>query len=994
MQKSNSFETALSNLNAAQLEAVNNFQGPMMVIAGPGTGKTQLLTTRISKICSDRTIANPSNILCLTYTDSAAKEMHARLTQWMGDEAYQVSIHTFHAFCNRVIQDNEFLFPFQNGKPISKIESIELWSEVLESLPAGHRLVSFKSDPFKNSERLIQFYDLLQKESITDLEMIRTIDKELEALKNSTTKASKTNAEALLNSRAASELIPLFKNKMLQRGYYTFYDMLHSVVCLLETDDDMRAEFQERYQYILVDEFQDSNSIQNKLLFLLTKNVESPNIMVVGDDDQSIYRFQGANIRNLKEYYEQFKNDLKIVVLTENYRSTQLILNAAMHLISNSTQSIRSIINSVEKRLISKSPNKTDIPISVGKYVSVEHEYIGVANRIKEQLNNNISPSEIAVLYKEHKCGLRLVPYLQHLNIPYVLSREENMLTLPVIKNAVQIINYVCNEIDAPFSGTSDLYEILHQETFELDAIELCECVVQVKKRYSERSSLRKALTDKTWINSLNSKSINRIAAASDLIEILVRAAVTESPQQWMHRWISTLQPYKRTSNESELDRAEVIKAWMNWLEAEITRTGITKMGELRDLLEKYILFNVPIPVTRILGGSEGVKLMTCHNAKGMEFGHVYMINLSNNLWEKKRSNSNSFSLPEYFKETDDTIKLEESRRLFYVGLTRAKETINLSYGGLDENGKTMIPTQFISELPQPLIEHLEIKFSPDTETILHSIKPLHRPKLLQDNWILQQKSQFKWSASSLNTFLECKNRFYYNNLLGIPSITGDAAAWGTCIHNTLEKLINYYIKSDTWISDYELKKVYLNELTSQQQYLKSGSWSVKANWFEFGFLKYLAIRKPEWALIKNLEVEKSLSGTHQSGIQISGRIDKVTSDSMGLCVVDYKTVSKKDCDDKKYFVLPNEKYPYGGVYWRQAIFYSLLWETVKGENLNRVTFDLIDTKKGDHDSHTVTVRDEDKLFVANLLKQSHNQLQQEDFSTGCESDYCEYCNK
>jgi len=834
----------------------------------------------------------------------------------------------------------------------------------------------------------------MQKESISAEQMIKAIDEEIEILKQKATKGNKDKIEVLLNTRAAAELIPSFKEKMMQRGFYTFYDMLDSVVSLLEADDELRAEFQEQYQYILVDEYQDSNSIQNKLLFLLTKDVESPNIMVVGDDDQSIYRFQGANIRNLKEFYQQFKNDMKIIVLSENYRSTQLILNASMQLISNSKHSIRTVIPSVNKTLISKSPNNSNLPISIDKYKSRELEYLGVARRIKEQLSNNTPPSDIAVLYKEHKCGLRLVPYLQYLKIPYVLSREENMLTLPVIKNVVQIINYACGEIESTFSRASDLYEILHQESFGLNALELCECMVQVRKISSERIPLRKALADKTWIQSLNDESMNRIAAASELIESLATAAVNEAPIQWMHRWVATLKPYLRTSSETELDRAEIIKAWINWLEVEVTRTGITKMIELRDLLEKYVSFNAPIPVTRILGGNEGVKLMTFHNAKGMEFNHVYMMELTSNLWEKKRSNSGAFSMPQGFKETDDTIKVEESRRLFYVGVTRAKETVTMSYSSLDENAKPLVPTQFIAELPQDLIKYQEINILPDVEAVLYSIKPVQRPKLLQDSWVLQQKSQFKWSASSLNTFLECKTRFYYNNLLGIPGTTGDPAAWGTCIHNTLEKLITYYIESKTWMSDEKLKSIYLYELTTQQHYLKPGSWEVKANWFAYGFLKYLSLRKPEWEKIKNLEVEKSLSGINQSGIQIAGRIDKVVSDRMGLLVVDYKTVSKKECDDKKYFVEPDDKNPYGGTYWRQAIFYSLLWDVAKGERLDRVNFDLIDMKKGNHDSYTVLVSNEDRLFLTNLINESHHQLQLEDFSSGCDSDYCTYCNK
>ena len=353
------FEEEYSKLNEKQRIAVDTIEGPVMVIAGPGTGKTQILASRIGKILLE-TDAQPENILCLTYTDAGAMAMRKRLLQFIGPDAYKVNLYTFHAFCNDVIQENLSLFEKTALDPVSDLEKIELFKELIDSFPKNHPLKRYRGDVYFEINNLQSLFSNMKKEGWTPEFINKKIDEYLTSLPTRDEfiykrKYKEYNAgdlkkdkieeekERMEKLRAAVDEFDRFQQLMRKKNRYDFDDMINWVIKAFEENKNLLAGYQEKFQYILVDEYQDTSGTQNKLVELLISYWDKPNVFVVGDDDQSIYRFQGANVENMIDFVGNYKDDLLTVVLTNNYRSTQPILDVS-----------KTLINRNEERLVKK----------------------------------------------------------------------------------------------------------------------------------------------------------------------------------------------------------------------------------------------------------------------------------------------------------------------------------------------------------------------------------------------------------------------------------------------------------------------------------------------------------------------------------------------------------------------------------------------------------------------------------------------------------------
>ncbi|HEV3325586.1 MAG TPA: UvrD-helicase domain-containing protein, partial [Puia sp.] len=339
------FQEEYRKLNEQQRLAVDSIEGPVMVIAGPGTGKTQILAARIGKILLETDTA-PGNILCLTYTDAGAIAMRRRLLTFIGPDAYKVHIHTFHSFCNDIIQENLPLFEKTVLDPISELERIQLFKVLIDGWPKNHPLKRYRGDVYFEMGNLQSLFSTMKREGWTPEFIAERIDSYLGGLsdreeyiaKRATREFKKGDVrtdkiaeekERMDKLRAAVGEFRPFQELMRRRNRYDFDDMINWVIRAFEENRNLLATYQERYQYILVDEYQDTSGTQNRLVSLLISYWDQPNVFVVGDDDQSIYRFQGANVENMLEFKHDYEKDLLTVVLTNNYRSTQPILDVS-----------------------------------------------------------------------------------------------------------------------------------------------------------------------------------------------------------------------------------------------------------------------------------------------------------------------------------------------------------------------------------------------------------------------------------------------------------------------------------------------------------------------------------------------------------------------------------------------------------------------------------------------------------------------------------------
>ncbi|MBH2005049.1 MAG: ATP-dependent helicase, partial [Sphingobacteriia bacterium] len=443
-QQIDHFNSIYNSLNAQQQKAVDALEGPVMVIAGPGTGKTQILSARIGKILLE-TDTRPENILCLTYTDAGAVAMRKRLLGFIGPDAYKVDISTFHSFCNDIIQDNLSLFEKTALDPVSELESIELFKELIDNFPKNHPLKRYRGDVYFEINNLRQLFSNMKREGWTPAYIQSCIDKYLNEIstrdefvykkaykqfKAGDLKQNKIDEEKekMEKLRAAVNEFSRFQELMQKRGRYDFDDMINWVLNAFGENKLLLARYQEQYQYILVDEYQDTSGTQNSLVEQLISFWEDPNIFVVGDDDQSIYRFQGANIENMEKFADRYSASILTIVLTNNYRSTQPILDVSKTLIERNQERLVKKIDGLSKDLLAANTkiNGLKEPPLLHEYESQEQEMIHLTILVNELLNKGVEPGKISVIYKENKYGEVLGTYFKQKNIPVYSKRNLN----------------------------------------------------------------------------------------------------------------------------------------------------------------------------------------------------------------------------------------------------------------------------------------------------------------------------------------------------------------------------------------------------------------------------------------------------------------------------------------------------------------------------------------------------------------------------------------
>ncbi|MCX8472610.1 MAG: ATP-dependent helicase, partial [Sediminibacterium sp.] len=503
------FENEKARLNPQQAAAVNAIEGPVLVIAGPGTGKTQVLSLRIANILA-LTDTQPENILCLTYTDNAAYNMRQRLIKIMGSTAYKINVFTFHSLANYIFQENSMFFENKDIPIINKLEEVLFMRELVDDLIKKHRnqhpLTQIK-DPYHYIKPLIYLFENIKRENFNPAELINNINHCINDLPNQADfiykKNSGTNKKGDINYRklneatetykkleAAISCFELYQNKLKTKARCNFDDLINWVIELLQSHETIRNSYQERFQYILIDEFQDTNGSQYKLMEQLTNFWEKPNLFVVGDDDQSIFRFQGANIENMVHFIQQYITHppQEVFCLIHNYRSSQQLINSSKTLISNNSERLinNASFNKFElnKDFIAANPlyNQSQLLPIYTLYHTIDDEYIDVVQKIKDLiLIDKTPPHEIAVLYKENKIGIELQEYFKVENLPFHCSVDIDILNEPTIKQVIKIFRYVLDEtnIKKAFQNDRLLFEILHFRFFNLSLVEIGEVFLQ-----------------------------------------------------------------------------------------------------------------------------------------------------------------------------------------------------------------------------------------------------------------------------------------------------------------------------------------------------------------------------------------------------------------------------------------------------------------------------------------------------------------------------------
>ncbi len=885
------FATKYAGLNAAQKKAADRLDGPVMVIAGPGTGKTELLSVRVANILK-KTDALGDNILCLTFTESGANSMRERLADLMGKDAYQVAVHTFHGFGSEIISRwGEYFYSGASFRPADELSTHQILTEIFAGLTHNHPLSSRMNgeysylkfvqntiSDFKKAgltpdevQRLVRhnqgflefaepaladFFDapmhksmldkidgLYQKlsayqslptgvpgtEPLSDIFLaqlentIQAAHREgkatgLTAWRNAWLEKNKKNRFVFKDTArhkkllAASLIYADYLSAMQAAALYDYDDMILRLVHALEVFPELKFNLQEQYQYILVDEFQDTNGAQMRILLSLTDNPvhgRRPNILVVGDDDQAIYSFQGAELSNLLSFEKQFDKPL-VVALRQNYRSAPVILERAREVITQGQERLENVLDGVDKTPLPMKKNG-GATFEFKEAPSLAHECARLAESVAQRIKAGTEPSDIAVLARSHADIQKVLPYFNHLGVAYSYEHQDDILESPPVMALLELARIVVwleqgrlDKVDAA------LPELLSHPAWNCAPQELW------------RLSLAAYQEHKTWLEIMQQPD----DPLGEIAEFLVDAAFSQKkrsleenidylyglavPAREDAAFTSPLGEYFFSSDSKEIEKPrELIK---NIHSLSLLRQRLRDyqtnpshtLKDFVDFIDKLQAARIRLRLHSEAGaGENAVSIMTAHKAKGQEFGSVFIFNATDQAWgSKSRGRPNRLGYPANLPIAPPGTSSDERLRLFFVAMTRAKRELVISYSAQNESDKLTPRADFLH------IDSWKLIAAPG------SPPPAKQREIAEINWrayaaqpesdlktaLVPVLANYRLSVTHMNSFLDVvrggPKHFLIHNLLRFPRSLPPPAALGSAVHRTLKQAHDHFAVS------------------------------------------------------------------------------------------------------------------------------------------------------------------------------------------------------
>jgi len=1017
-----------TKLNERQKEAVDHIYGPVMVIAGPGTGKTEVLSMRIANLMRSEAQVQPHEILCLTYTEEATSSMRRRLVQIIGPAAHKVNIYTFHAFCNNVIQNNSESFSLRSLQPITDLERTEILYKMLEELPQGHPLRKLSGNIYFDSGKISRLFDLMKREYLPPAYISDAIDSYIKGLPEREEyiykKAGKGYQKgdvkhALINeeirkmegTRSAALLFDKYEELMKEAGRYDFNDMIIWVLNAFKENTALLQSYQERYQFILVDEYQDTNGSQNELINFLTSYWEDPNIFVVGDDDQGVYEFQGARIRNIVDFYERYKESIKIIVLPHNYRSSQLILDKAMASIQNNNQRLINQLQelNLDKQVIAAAERfkdgENDVKPVVKVYNNIVQEECDIVLQVKQLQRAGVALNNIAILYAQHKQAANIMAIMERQGIPYNARKPVNILKEPLTEQILNVLYYLDEEKKKTFEGEEALFELMHAPYFGIAPTDIAHLALYLQHSRKDKGPIRwrLLLSNVLLLESLSLRSAKAMARLGHCLDNWEVSQLSLPLPLLLEKIIheSGIVAYLVRKDGHDVWNIQALYTFFEFVKDTYARNPRIKPAGLLEMVKRMNDENISLPLQRVIQHQDGVHFYTAHSAKGNEFEYVFLIGATKNFWEDKRGGNNEYRMPDTITATAEdsqkTNKTEVARRLFYVALTRAKKYLNISFATNDNAGKSLERSIFVDEIcprkedieqtvpTEELVKFMELAIQPVPEV---------RIQMANGQWIERELQQFAVSATSLSKYLHCPLAFYYENILKVPFQKNDALAFGSAVHSALERMfLDMKWKKGVFPDKDHLLGAFKSALFSEascftpiqfDRRMEQGT-TLLGEYYDHYIHSFHT----------DVEIELKVPRYLLDGVPITGKIDKLELNGDTCKVVDYKT-GDPDRSAIANVAPPNDKEPLGGDYWRQMVFYKLLLEHYE-DKPRKVTIGMFDyiqkSKTGEYKQIVVPVYAQDEATVRKQIKDVYFSIMNHEFDRGCGEETCHWCN-
>ncbi len=1078
------FQEEYRRLNADQKTAVDTIEGPVMVVAGPGTGKTQLLSMRVANIMKQTDTA-PANILCLTFTDNAARNMRERLETIIGQAAYHVNIHTFHSFGVEVINQNpDFFLQRQLLQQIDELGRYQILRELFDKLPHSNPLSTKVGEEYMLLKDTANIISWLKQNALTPKEFheiieankhffkqfdalvgkafqARTTPKQLPVYQQLSVKLQKSltgkhlygfpeyaticfqeldeaikttptngryapritewrNRWCIKNSQgqhifkdsgnnirklhAVANIYQQLIDRLHLHGLYDFDDMIIETVQAMEHHRALRANLQERYLYILVDEFQDTNKAQLRLLQALGDNPiyeGRPNILTVGDDDQAIYAFQGAEVSNMVAFTHMYKKPA-IIALADNYRSSANILLTSQAIASQISDRLESTVLHAQKVLKPKAHYK------VGR---LEHavlpselaQYQWVAEQISSMLQQGTAPQAIAVLAPRHKYLERLVPYLAHRSIPVSYERRENILESPIVS---QLINMV-RLIEAIAHNQQELVdalvaEVISYEFWEIPSDLLVELGIECYDKH------------KHWLPTLLVHKNSKIRTIAGWFTMLARRSTTEPLEYILDAlmgvvpdgidsdldekpttpkrtaFVSPMRQYyfSQTTYDEQTDEYLALLGQLSTLRQRLRQwkpnhtlfaSDLIEFTQLHEEAKIKIIDTNPHTQT-----TNAVQVMTVYKAKGLEFDVVFAINAQDEVWgPTSRQASSKIPLPKNLPIAPASDGDNDKLRLLFVALTRAKHSLIVtSYTHSLENklspGLSFIGGNAVDGAP--IAKGLEPHY-------LDKVASAQAVEILATDWtyrfrhIIADKptlfepilATYKLSVTHLNNFLDVvdggPDYFFTHNFLRFPEALTPPAAYGDAVHRTLQ-WTHSSLRENGQLPTVAKIQAYFSDML-QRKHLRQADFARLDERGKQALKLYFQHRGSSFTPQDLVEKGFNNEGVVINNAVLSGKIDKLHFISPAeVSVIDFKTgrpaTSWQGKDEYEKIKLHKYK--------QQLVFYKLLVEnsaTFK-KRVNVTSGELEFIEVGDNgsltDNLTLTFEPDELTRYASLI--------------------------
>ena len=1006
------YHKALSGLNVAQRRAVDAIDGPVLVIAGPGTGKTQLLSVRVAHILQ-QTDTLPQNILCLTFTENGAENMRERLTRFIGQAAYDVNISTYHAFGGDLIR--RFPEAFAETRlqtPADDLTRRQLLREIVDGLSyrnplkqLQHHLGDLLGTISEVKRALLTTEDLLAiaRENATFIAAANAVvaeimkdfsvmprgaakaqplfeslftelqalvpDQPINARFGSLAELAVTElAEALQEASASGKTTPLtawknawlakdaenrfvfdgalqnhriqaladvfeqYQSALAEHGWYDFDDMILRSIEALERRPELRYSLQEKYLYILLDEFQDTNAAQLRIVELLSDNPVHegrPNVLAVGDDDQAIYAFQGAQYSNMLDFYRMYR-DVLVVNLTENYRSTADILLTAENVASQIAARLTNHFGDSSKTLhaVTKQPSK-QAQLARHEFSSDVAQYDWIATQIKQLIDAGTSPSEIAVLAPKHRQLEPLVPYLAELEVPIRYEKRENILEAPVVRQIITMSKLVLALQSRDFETADSLWpEVLSFDFWNIPTRELWQLSWRIQETAREEQS--------HWTKALLDADQPHFQIPALLMAALAGRVATETCEQLLDYIIGTdAVPTHATGSETvrsplrsfytgeavqhtnpdlfydTISHLTVLRAKLRDYEAThddaFTLPDLIRFVEMYENAEERMLNTSPYNQQ-----ADAVQLMTVFKAKGLEFEHVFLPCCQDEVWGgSSRGNTNKLTLPPNLAPIRHAGANDDERlRILFVAITRAKYSLWLTSFAQTFAGKATKHLKYLNEQEQPdgsfrslvLPEHAQaVQLSDHQAPTLDSLELNWRQRHINGRnttelkGLLSKRLQhYQLSPTHLTCFIDLEyggpETFFFRTLLRFPEAPSADSQYGDAIHATLEWLQHHVTEKGAVPSIPDVVNHFKERIRSSK--LAPTRLPLLEERGEKALVTYLAQRSHIFKPGDKAEHNFRREGVFVDDVHMAGKVDRLEIDPKAktITVVDYKT--------------------------------------------------------------------------------------------------------